>query len=108
MVAADSLDTKVGNSGPTEDTGYFVEVIDYFFGDTEVVAGRLGYTVAANWANYCSNYVVERKNLGEYFLATNYYYNQNYSEGLEAYLVSEPMAIFEKHKSLLLYPHQLL
>ena len=73
-----------------------------------MVVGRVGYIMVSSWANYCSNFVLEGQNLGEYCLAIDYYYNQNYLEGVEAYLVFEPMVIFEKHKSLLLYSYQLL
>ena len=102
VVAINYPSAEVVGQTPTEDTSYFVEAIDYFVQNTEVVAGRLGYIVATGWANYCSNSILEQKNLGEYCLATNDYYNQNYSEGLEAYL------IFEKHKTLLLYLHQFI
>ena len=66
------------------------------------------YIVATGWANYCSNSILEGKNLGGYCLFTDYYYNKKYLEGLQAHLVSRPMVTFEKHKSLLLYPHLLL
>ena len=46
-----------------EALGLSIEAIDYFAGDIEVVVGRLGYTMATGWANYCSNSIVEGHNL---------------------------------------------
>ena len=52
MVATNSLDIKVSNFGPTKDTSYFFEAIQYFFRDIEVVDGRLDYIEVIGWANY--------------------------------------------------------
>lgn len=70
-----------------------------------MIDGKLDYIEVSIWSNYCSSFVLEEQSLGEYCLAIDHYYNQNYLEGLEAYLVSKSMFIFEQHKSLLMYPH---
>lgn len=67
---------------------------------------RLGYSMVVDWTSCDFNSDPMEHNFGGFGLANSYYYyNQNYSMGLEAYLVSEPMDAFKKHRKLLHSPH---
>ena len=59
VVVSNSLDIKFVDQDPTKDTGCFIEVVEYFSGDTEVVDGRVDYTKVVGWANYYSNFFLE-------------------------------------------------
>lgn len=71
------------------------------------VSGRFGYSVDVDQTSYNSNSILEGHNFERYSLAIDYYYyyNQKYSRGMDAYLVSKPMDTFEKHRKILHSPH---